>query len=182
MIYIKRTMAILLVTTFILSGCAGSQADLEEAAQDPLAVAAGNGIFHYGDTREEIEKILGEESDTPMKSLDHYRKYPDGTQIIYRETDGEEIAVFILVKAKEYGTYQGIHVGDKWDTVKGSLGEIAEIKKSALILFQDSEQIDPRTPVEERKNDCISVSYILDAEGKIESITISDHMAATVLK
>lgn len=178
---IKRYITVLLLTISVLAGCGGKQEDLREAEQNPLAVAGEQGVIHYGDTRDEVEKVLGTDSISVAELL-NCRQYPDGIQIIYRETGGEERAVLILVRSSEYSTYQGVRTGSVWNDVKDSLGETAETKTSAIILFQDSEQIDPWTAVHERSDDCISISYIFSHSGIIQSITICDHQAGTAFK
>lgn len=176
----KKVLWMVLVTMFILTGCSGSgQASQEDIQQNPKAVTQTNGdVFYYGSTKETIEEIMGTDSEPAIRGMDNYLEYPDNTKILYREDQ----AVLLMFGYRQYTTYQGISVGDKWEEVKGKLGEIAEVENMALILFDGEEQIDPWIQGEDREDDWLSISYWMDEDGLIKMIAISDHLAGYAMK
>lgn len=174
-ISLKKFILLYLFLAFALTGCS-QKADTAKELQNPRAVITEQGVFHYGDTRETVEKILGKDSEAVVR-LEYYRKYADDTEVLYRKVDGEECAVLMMVNLPKFTTYQDVSVGDNWNDVKERLGNVAEQSWAAAVLFDGDEQVDPYTRVEDCGDDWLKILYKLSDDGTIERITIYDTMA-----
>lgn len=174
----KRMITVLITLVLVLTGCGATvQALPEGISKDPRAFTTTKGaVLHYGDSKETVEKVLGKKSKNNYEWLSkNYLKYPDNTYVLYRDQDNSLQAVLYLLQSPKYITYQGIRVGDKWDDVSDRLVQSAGEKNVHVIAFNGDQPVDPMS--KDKADDWFMISYILDDNGSIESITLYDVMA-----
>lgn len=170
------TLIILLLC--ILSGCGKKEEELDTNNPKVIYTKEQEKIS-YGNTKTEIEKILGTESKEAITGIENYRAYDSNIQIKYREEESESTAVLFLIRSPEFITYKGIKVGDLWNNVKSQLDMVAQNRNFYSILFNEEEQIEIIGA--DHEDSFIMITYALTEKGIIESITINDIKAGKTL-
>lgn len=159
----KKALSILILITFILSGCSNTQ-NSSTKVENPYEINVKGKILSYYGDKTDFENIGFEVLNSPLKSSQSNKNN------IF--TNSEDIIRNIVVTDKNISTYKDIAVGDSVDKIENAFTNEVNLKTSYAVLFDGTNEIDPKND-DIKKDNCIWINYTTNGK-TIEKIAIYD--------
>lgn len=169
----KKYLIVVSILTLILCSCS------KKSVNDPSEISVNGKIIKYSETKDTVEKKLGDEGVvTELFLLNDGYEYQNAVQILYN--DIENIRYLRVMDAK-VDTYKNISVGDDISKVFEEFDYVQESGFYYSVIFNGIEEVDNRTVG--IQDDWIMISYkTVEDSDTIVMINIIDMRFATQLR
>lgn len=159
----KKALSIIILITFILSGCSNTKKSSTKVENPYEINVKGEILSYYGD-KTDFENIGFEVLNSSLKSSQSNKNN------IF--VNNEDAIRNIVITDKNTSTYKGIVVGDSIDKIESSFINEVNLKTSYAVLFDGTNEIDPKND-DIKKDNCIWINYTTNGK-TIEKIAIYD--------
>ena len=159
----KKVLSVLILITFILSGCSNAK-NSSTKVENPYEINVKGEILSYYGDKTDFENIGFEVLNSSLKSSQSNKNN------IF--VNNEDIIRNIVIADKNTSTYKDIAVGDNVDKIENTFVNEVNLKTSYAVLFDGKNEINPKND-DIKKDNCIWINYTTNGK-TIEKIAIYD--------